>query len=230
MATTARPRNHRRQLARRMWIVARQATATCACHVVRVSRVHVLVTHGTRGSRCGAHVVRRMAIGTNRMRWDLGLCEHDNGRVTRATRDRSALLELVGAMTTHTLRMPAREQRRGRHERLRLTMAFGARDARRRGGRVLLGVAGGAYAVRRLAERGVGRRDSAVAVHAWARNGLLILVRTVATHAGRRRVNDDGRDRSLRPSMTTRAVTRRVRREHSAVVGGSGPAIAGSIG
>ena len=99
--------NHQRLLARWVGIVARQTST--AGGPLRVIGMDVPVAFGaSRGGR-RAHVMRRVAAGTNRMHRHFGLRQHDHCRVARTTGRGLVLLEFVRLVAAHALRVPARK-------------------------------------------------------------------------------------------------------------------------
>lgn len=114
---------------------------------VRVVRVHVRMALHARAAGVGAHVVRRVTTAASRMFGHARCSQHHlTGMAGAAVRSPRAL-KSMRLMTIHARAMPARKQRTGRHDGLRLTVAFDARGERTSGRCVLVRVAGGAHAV-----------------------------------------------------------------------------------
>ena len=227
VTTAARTSNHEFLPGCRVRVVARQAAA--ARDPLRVIRVHVPVALGAGSSGRCADIVRRVATGACGMRRHFGLRQHHHRRVARATWHDFALLEFVWLVAADALAMPARKQCTGRHDRLVLRVAVDARSERIGSGRVLMRMARGAHAVRRLSERCVARVNRLVTVHTGRGDRLLILVRTMAADALRRSVHDDrGRPpQCLR--MATGAIFRGERSQHSAIARAHQPGVARAL-
>jgi hypothetical protein len=111
------------------------------------------------------------------------------------------------------LGVPAREQRRRRHDRLNFAVTFGASSERIRGRRVLVRVARRAHAVLGFARCGMRGLHVPVAARASRGNGLLILVRAVTVQTRGRCVHGHGRDLALGLGVATCTISRAVRFE-----------------
>jgi hypothetical protein len=194
------------------------ATDACAARdALRVIRMHVRVALRAGCSRIAPHVVRRVAARAQRVRGHESRGQHHHLGVARMAIDRPLRFELVGPVATDALRVTASEQCRYRDDRLSLAVTFGTRGEGIRGGRVLMGVARGARAVRSFAGRGVRGVDVQVAARASGGHRLLILMRAVAAQARAGSVHGNGRDLALGLAVAARAISRAVRFERAGI-------------
>ena len=182
-----------------------------------VIRMHVRVALRTRCSRVVANVVRRMAIGAQRVRGHESCGQHHHIGVAGAAVQRALRLELVRSMTADALRMTPGEQCRCRDDGLSLAVTFGTRGDGIRSGSVLMGVAGRAHTVRGFVGCSVTGVDVHVATRAIGRHRLLILMRVVAVQARRAGVHGNGRDLALGLVVAARTISRAVRFERTAI-------------
>ena len=121
-----------------------------------------------------------------------------------------ALAEVVRPMAAHARAVAIGEHRAGRHDRLGLRVALGARRQRVGSRCVLVLVAGGAGLGVRLAGRGVGAAGVLVAALARRRHGRPAAVRSMALGAFGVAVDGDRRRVTLRLQVAAGAVGRLV--------------------
>jgi hypothetical protein len=110
--------------------------------------VHVPMALRAGRPRGRTYVVRSVAARADGVGWNLGLPEHDHVGVARTAGHGLLGFQLVRSMAAHALLMPAREQRRCRHNRLGLLVALGASRQRVNRWRVLVRVARRAHKIR----------------------------------------------------------------------------------
>ncbi len=164
MAAAAAAGDGCRLNALRMHVVAGEAASQASA--LRVIRVNVPVTifAGRKGALFD--VVRLMTTHALRVLRHLCFGEHEHGGVAGATWNGLFCRKIVRHMAAHTRAVPTRKQRRRGHDGQDLAVAVGTSGEGIRRGRVLMRVARLTSLVRRFAQRGVARRDSAVAAHA----------------------------------------------------------------
>ena len=143
-------------------IVARGAGRRLALcpRVVRLARA---VTSDTRAAGVGLHVMRAMTRVALSMGRNAPAAQDRSVFMTRTAAHHVFGTEVVGPMTPGAFLVPFGEERGRRHDGFLLGVAAGAAEVGGLARRVLRGVTGGAYLLRRLAFGGVGGVHTAVA-------------------------------------------------------------------
>jgi hypothetical protein len=205
MARATRQRSRMRLSRGRVWIVATHARTGHALLWVIGVLVGVTARAGTLGT--AFDVVRLVAARALLVCADTGTTERQLALVTAAAVGRLFLPELVRTVTTDTLAVSTREQRRLGDDGLVAGVTAHARAERLGSSRVLFLVTRGADLIGRFVRHRVRRGDVLVAASASRRLGRCVLVRSMTAEARLARVHLDPRRAALWAQVTMIAIS-----------------------